>query len=77
MGCFDDTQGDKSAQYACAARVCIAAIHPVNPRPGEAKEQLGGYYMVECADLDEAIVVAAKLPGAREGSIEVRPIWEM
>jgi hypothetical protein len=43
----------------------------------ETKEQLGGYYMVDCKDLDEAIEVAAKIPGARIGSIEVRPIWEM
>lgn len=43
----------------------------------ETKEQLGGYFMVDCKDLDEAIDVAAKLPGARHGSIEVRPIWEM
>jgi hypothetical protein len=43
----------------------------------ETKEQMGGYYMVECKDLDEAIEVAAKIPGARQGSIEVRPIWEM
>jgi hypothetical protein len=43
----------------------------------ETKEQLGGYYMVDCKDLDEAIEVAAKIPGARNGSIEVRPIWEM
>jgi hypothetical protein len=43
----------------------------------ETKEQLGGFYLVECKDLDEAIEVAAKIPGARHGSIEVRPIWEM
>jgi hypothetical protein len=43
----------------------------------ETKEQLGGYYVAECKDLDEAIGVAAKIPGARLGSIEVRPIWEM
>ena len=43
----------------------------------ETKEQIGGYYLVECADLDEAIEVAAKIPGARHGSIEVRPVWEM
>ena len=40
----------------------------------ETKEQLGGYYMVECANLDEAIHWAAKIPGAAKGSIEVRPI---
>jgi len=43
----------------------------------ETKEQVGGFYMVDCKDLDEAIEVAAKIPGARIGSIEVRPIWEM
>jgi hypothetical protein len=43
----------------------------------ETKEQVGGYYVVECKDLDEAIEIAAKIPGARVGTIEVRPIWEM
>ena len=43
----------------------------------ETKEQVGGYYLVDCKDLDDAIEIAAKIPGARFGSIEVRPIWEM
>jgi hypothetical protein len=42
----------------------------------ETKEQVGGYYIVDCRDLDEAIEVAARIPGARHGTIEVRPIWE-
>jgi hypothetical protein len=42
----------------------------------ETKEQLGGYYIVECADLDEAIELASKLPSAAYGSIEVRPLVE-
>jgi hypothetical protein len=42
----------------------------------ETKEQVGGYYLVDCKDLDEAIEVASKIPGARYGTIEVRPIWE-
>lgn len=40
----------------------------------ETKEQLGGYYMLECKDLDEAIKWAAKIPSARYGTIEVRPV---
>ncbi len=40
----------------------------------ETKEQLGGYYLVEARDLDEAIGIAARIPGARWGSIEVRPL---
>jgi len=43
----------------------------------ETKEQVGGYFLVDCKDLDEAIEVAAKIPGAEHGTIEVRPIWEM
>ena len=40
----------------------------------ETKEQLGGFYLVECKDLDEAIEWAAKIPGAQNGTIEVRPV---
>ncbi len=40
----------------------------------ETKEQLGGYYIVEAANLDEALKIAARVPSARWGSIEVRPI---
>lgn len=43
----------------------------------ETKEQIGGYYLVDCKDLDEAIEVAAKIPAARTGTIEVRPVWEL
>jgi hypothetical protein len=41
----------------------------------ETREQLGGYYLIEAKDLDTALAIAAKIPGARLGSIEVRPIW--
>src|SRR5215471_8125617 len=41
----------------------------------ETREQLGGYYLVEAKDLNAAIEIAARIPGARTGSIEVRPIW--
>jgi hypothetical protein len=43
----------------------------------ETREQLGGYYVVDAKDLDEATEIAARIPGARMGSIEVRPILEM
>ena len=42
----------------------------------ETKETLGGFYLVEAADLDEAISYAAMIPGARHGCIEVRPVWD-
>jgi hypothetical protein len=42
----------------------------------ETKEQIAGFGLIECADLDEAIEVASKHPVARFGTVEVRPIWE-
>ena len=42
----------------------------------ETKEQLGGYYLIEARDLDEAIRVAARIPGAAIGCVEVRPVAE-
>jgi hypothetical protein len=41
----------------------------------ETHEQLGGYYLLNCKDLDEAISWAAKIPSAQYGTIEVRPLW--
>lgn len=41
----------------------------------ETREQLGGYYLIEAKDLNAAIEIAARIPSARFGSIEVRPIW--
>jgi len=43
----------------------------------ETKEQLGGYYLIEASDLDEAIELAGRVPGARVGSVEIRPIPPM
>ena len=43
----------------------------------ETKEQIGGYFVVDCKDLDEATEVASKIPSAQVGTIEVRPIWAM
>jgi len=52
------------------------ALHTDGPF-AETKEQLGGFYMVEAKDLDEALGLAAQIPAARTGSVEVRPIWEI
>ena len=43
----------------------------------ETREQLGGYYLVNAKDLDEALKMAARIPGAKTGSIEVRPIMQL
>jgi hypothetical protein len=42
----------------------------------ETKEQLGGFYLLECKDLDEAIEWASKIPGTQSGCVEVRPVME-
>ena len=42
----------------------------------ETKEQLNGFYLVRCDNLDEAVAIAANIPDAVRGAIEVRPIWE-
>jgi hypothetical protein len=43
----------------------------------ETREQLGGYFLVDAKDLDEAIAIAARIPAARWGTVEIRPVMEM
>jgi len=43
----------------------------------ETREQLGGYYLIDAGNLDEAIGIAARIPGARVGTIEIRPVMEI
>ncbi|MBI3699262.1 MAG: YciI family protein [Afipia sp.] len=43
----------------------------------ETHEQLGGYYLIDAKDLDTALTIAARIPGAKVGSIEVRPVYAM
>jgi len=43
----------------------------------EAREQLGGYFMIEARDLDEALAIAARIPAAVKGTVEVRPVLEI
>jgi hypothetical protein len=59
---------------ATTVRVRQGKTLPTDGPFAETREQLAGYYLVEAKTLDEAIVIAARIPGARTGSIEVRPI---
>jgi hypothetical protein len=43
----------------------------------ETREQLGGFFLIEAKDLDEAIAIASRIPGARKGTVEVRPVVEL
>ena len=59
---------------ATTVRVRQGKISTTDGPFAETKEQLGGYYMINAKDLNEAIQVASRIPSARDGSIEVRPI---
>ena len=62
---------------ASTVRVRNGKVSTTDGPFAETKEQLGGYYLVEAKDLNDAIQVAARIPGAKYGSVEVRPIMEM
>ena len=77
-----------TGQYLAAAPLHpVASATSVRVREGkrlvtdgpfaETREQLGGYFIVDVKDLDEAIDIAGRLPGARLGTVEVRPIMEI
>ena len=59
---------------ATTVRVRNGKVSTTDGPFAETKEQLGGYYLVEARDLNDAIQLAAKIPGARMGCVEVRPI---
>lgn len=59
---------------ATTVRVRNGATETTDGPFAETKEQLGGFYLLDCADLDEAIEYAAKIPSAKFGSIEIRPV---
>jgi len=59
---------------AATVRVRDGKVLPTDGPFAETKEQLGGYYLVEARDREEAIAMSAKIPAARFGSVEVRPI---
>jgi hypothetical protein len=61
-------------QSATTVRIRNGKISTTDGPFAETKEQLGGYYLIDAKDLNEAIQVAAKIPSARHGSVEIRPI---
>ncbi len=63
-------------QAATTVRVRNGKVSTTDGPFAETKEQLGGYYLINARDLNDAIQVAAKIPSARLGSVEVRPIME-
>jgi hypothetical protein len=63
-------------QTATTVRVRNGKVSTTDGPFAETKEQLGGFYMIEAKDLNDAIQVASRIPGARYGSIEVRPVMD-
>jgi hypothetical protein len=84
---YDDVMRDKGHYLVSDALQPVRTAATVRVRNGklsvtdgpfaETKEQLGGFILIEARDLNEAIQVAAKIPSARLGSVEVRPVWEL
>ena len=66
----------ESVDTATTVRVVDGKTITTDGPFAETKETLGGFYLVEAADLDEAISFAAMMPGAKRGCIEVRPVWD-
>ena len=71
-----DTRPLQSATKAATVRVRDGKRTIVDGPFAETKEQIGGYFLIEARDFDEALAIAAKWPSARLGTIEVRPIEE-
>ena len=64
----------EAVSTATSVRVRNGQSELIDGPIAETKEQLGGYYLLECKDLDEALKWAAKIPSARYGTIEIRPV---
>ena len=64
----------KAVSTATSVRVRNGKLSATDGPFAETKEQLGGYYVIQAKDLNEAIAIAARIPSARTGTIEVRPI---
>jgi hypothetical protein len=83
---YDEVLAQHGQLIACERLQPVSAATTVRIREGkvsvtdgpfaETKEQLGGFYLIEARDLNEAIRLAAKAPPARLGCVEVRPVWE-
>ncbi len=75
-GVYEDGRALQPVSTATAVRIRDGETVTTDGPFAETKEQLGGFYLLNCKDLDEAIVYAAKIPLAPMGSVEVRPVME-
>jgi hypothetical protein len=91
--CYEESAALTRELHARGQYVGASPLHPVSTatsvrvREGktlvtdgpfaETREQLGGYFVVDAKDLNEAIAIAGRIPGARKGTVEVRPVMEI
>lgn len=66
-----------SVRAATTIRVRNGRLSVMDGPIAETQEQLGGFFLLEARDLNDAIRIAARLPSARFGSLEIRPVWEI
>ncbi len=76
-GKFDSGAPLQGIETATTVRVRDGSTQTVDGPFAETKEVLGGYYILDCKDLDEAIAHAAQIPTSKFGSIEIRPVMQM
>ena len=69
--------GLKPTSMASTVRIDAGKPGTLDGPFAETREQLGGFFLVDAADLDEAISIAARLPAARKGTVEIRPAVEL
>ena len=76
-GAFKGGEALQPTSTATSVRVRDGRTTVTDGPFAETKETLGGYYLLDCPDIDAAIELAAMIPGAHHGTVEVRPIWEL
>jgi hypothetical protein len=76
-GLFDSGEALEPVATAKTVRVRDGQAVVTGGPFAETAEQLGGFYLLNCNDIDEAVAYAAKIPGAKSGSVEVRPVMEL
>jgi hypothetical protein len=67
----------QSVSTATSVRIRDGKLAVTDGPFAETREQLGGYFLVEAKDLDDAIGIAARIPAARKGTVEIRPVFEL
>ena len=76
-GAMVDGNALQASSTATTVRVRDGKALTTDGPYAETREQLGGYYVIEAKDLDEAAAIAARIPGAKSGAVEVRPVFSM